>query len=58
MALEVFEIDGFVDTDVPIFHGFFGKRGGVSKGIYAALNCGPGSNDNPCFFLDLCNVIN
>jgi YfiH family protein len=26
-------------------HGFFGRRGGVSEGIYASLNCGPGSND-------------
>ena len=29
-----------------IKHGFFNKRGGVSKGIYQSLNCGPGSNDN------------
>jgi Uncharacterized conserved protein len=28
-----------------ITHGFFGKKGGVSNGIYSALNCGPGSND-------------
>jgi YfiH family protein len=28
-----------------IAHGFFGRRGGVSKGIYAALNCGLGSGD-------------
>jgi YfiH family protein len=28
-----------------ISHGFFGRRGGVSEGIYASLNCGPGSND-------------
>ena len=28
-----------------ISHGFFGKKGGVSSGIYTALNCGPGSND-------------
>ena len=28
-----------------IAHGFFGRQGGVSKGIYASLNCGPGSND-------------
>ena len=28
-----------------ISHGFFGKKGGVSSGIYRALNCGPGSND-------------
>src|SRR5271154_4591107 len=28
-----------------IAHGFFGRRGGVSKGIFASLNCGPGSGD-------------
>ncbi|MEQ8269079.1 MAG: peptidoglycan editing factor PgeF [Parvibaculum sp.] len=27
-------------------HGFFTREGGVSKGIYAALNCGLGSNDD------------
>lgn len=30
-----------------IRHGFFTREGGVSKGIYASLNCGPGSNDDP-----------
>jgi YfiH family protein len=28
-------------------HGFFTRRGGVSEGIYASLNCGPGSADDP-----------
>jgi polyphenol oxidase len=28
-----------------IAHGFFGRQGGVSEGLYASLNCGPGSND-------------
>jgi YfiH family protein len=28
-------------------HGFFGRQGGVSAGIYDSLNCGPGSNDAP-----------
>jgi len=27
-------------------HGFFTRRGGVSGGIYASLNCGPGSEDD------------
>lgn len=27
-------------------HGFFGRAGGVSTGIYASLNAGPGSNDD------------
>ncbi len=29
-----------------IAHGFFGREGGVSQGIYASLNCGPGSRDD------------
>jgi YfiH family protein len=29
-----------------IAHGFFTREGGASKGIYASLNCGPGSNDS------------
>ncbi|HXC54848.1 MAG TPA: peptidoglycan editing factor PgeF [Rhizomicrobium sp.] len=28
-----------------VAHGFFGRTGGVSEGLYAALNCGPGSGD-------------
>jgi len=28
-------------------HGFFGRRGGTSTGIYASLNAGPGSRDDP-----------
>jgi YfiH family protein len=27
-------------------HGFFGRRGGTSEGLYATLNCGPGSKDD------------
>ncbi|MDH3666566.1 MAG: peptidoglycan editing factor PgeF [Paracoccaceae bacterium] len=30
-----------------VTHGFFTRRGGVSKDIYAALNGGQGSNDDP-----------
>ncbi len=30
-----------------IAHGFFGREGGVSGGVYASLNCGPGSRDEP-----------
>lgn len=33
-------------ADVPgLAHGFFTREGGVSEGIYASLNCGPGSRD-------------
>jgi hypothetical protein len=28
-----------------VAHGFFGRTGGVSTGIYESLNCGPGSGD-------------
>jgi len=37
------------DSESPhaIAHGFFTREGGISQGIYASLNCGPGSNDNP-----------
>lgn len=27
-------------------HGFFGREGGVSTGLYQSLNCGPGSRDD------------
>lgn len=30
-----------------VAHGFFDRQGGVSTGIYASLNCGYGSNDDP-----------
>lgn len=29
-----------------VFHGFFSRHGGVSKDIYASLNCGMGSGDD------------
>lgn len=33
--------------DLPhVRHGFFTRKGGVSKGIYGSLNCGPGSGDS------------
>src|SRR5437762_10894557 len=37
------------DLDVlpGICHGFFGRDGGVSDGLYASLNCGFGSGDDP-----------
>lgn len=35
-------------TSIPgVRHGFFTRQGGVSTGIYASLNCGPGSRDDP-----------
>jgi len=29
-----------------VHHGFFTRQGGVSRGVYASLNCGPGSGDD------------
>lgn len=29
----------------PIRHGFFTRKGGASSGVFAGLNCGPGSTD-------------
>ncbi len=37
---------GFVPAESAVFHGFFTRRGGVSGGIYASLNCGIGSSDD------------
>lgn len=30
---------------LPVRHGFFTRKGGASSGIFAGLNCGPGSTD-------------
>ncbi|MEE8372084.1 MAG: laccase domain-containing protein, partial [Sphingomonadales bacterium] len=30
-----------------VAHGFFTSLGGVSTGVYASLNTGPGSSDDP-----------
>jgi len=41
MTLEILTSDDLL----PFRHGFFTRRGGVSSGIFAGLNCGTGSND-------------
>jgi YfiH family protein len=41
MSLEVLTSDLLEGTR----HGFFTRRGGASSGVYAGLNCGPGSSD-------------
>jgi len=35
-----------------IAHGFFGRRGGVSTGALASLNCGLGSGDDPALIAE------
>jgi len=36
-----------IDVMSHVRHGFFTREGGISKGIYASLNCGLGSQDDP-----------
>ena len=43
MATKIFQAGSLVSDDV--FHGFFTRKGGVSAGLYASLNCGAGSDD-------------
>jgi YfiH family protein len=43
--MHVLKAQNLSGTDA-IAHGFFGRRGGVSEGIFASLNCGPGSGDD------------
>ncbi|EYD70799.1 peptidoglycan editing factor PgeF [Limimaricola hongkongensis] len=33
------------DSLASLRHGFFGRAGGASSGVFAGLNCGPGSSD-------------
>ena len=35
------------DPNGRVRHGFFGRAGGVSDGLYRSLNCGYGSSDDP-----------
>jgi len=46
MSVEFITAPGLEDVD-RIRHGFFTRRGGISEGVYASLNCGPGSGDDP-----------
>jgi YfiH family protein len=41
MTLEILRSDLLGD----VTHGFFTRRGGASSGVFAGLNCGPGSSD-------------
>ena len=40
-----------------IRHGFFTRAGGGSTGIYASLNCGSGSSDDPAAVLENCRRV-
>jgi len=41
-----------INTLPGIRHGFFTRQGGVSQGMYASLNCGFGSNDDPALVFE------
>lgn len=43
---DLFVTDNILKVD-NIRHGFFGRGGGASRGIYDSLNCGLGSGDDP-----------
>lgn len=45
MPLDIIADSALVEKRVA--HGFFTRRGGVSAGVYASLNCGLGSGDDP-----------
>jgi polyphenol oxidase len=45
MTIHVLKADVLASDTIQ--HGFFGRRGGVSTGLYASLNCGSGSGDDP-----------
>ena len=36
-----------LDNGGQVRHGFFTREGGVSEGVFASLNCGFGSADDP-----------
>ena len=40
-------MERFLDAQDDVFHGFFGREGGISREIYSSLNCGAGSDDDP-----------
>lgn len=44
-AVEFIEAE-WLRAQTGILHGFFTRRGGISSGIYEALNCGVGSQDD------------
>ncbi|MFM9890451.1 MAG: polyphenol oxidase family protein [Rickettsiales bacterium] len=45
--MSLFHTHPLLASHPTIAHGFFGREGGVSTGIYTSLNCGPGSRDAP-----------
>lgn len=46
------EVPALKRFSMHVRHGFFGRAGGVSTGVYKSLNCGPGSGDDPAKVLE------
>jgi len=46
MTLKYYTDENFISAKTPVNHGFFTRKGGVSEGVYAGLNCGQGSKDD------------
>lgn len=44
--MHVFQDELLSQSSEKVRHGFFGRQGGVSGGLYTSLNCGVGSSDN------------
>lgn len=47
MIITLDALAAFAGADPGIRHAFFTRRGGVSEGLFASLNCGFGSRDEP-----------
>jgi len=45
------------DSNIETSHGFFGKEGGVSAGIYSSLNCGTFSGDDTAHINENRNIV-
>lgn len=46
MTLPYLKEPAFLPDDRIVAHGFFGRKGGVSSGLYDSLNCGMGTQDD------------
>ena len=46
-SLPPFETSPGLAALAGVKHGFFGRKGGISEGLYTSLNAGPGSKDDP-----------
>ena len=50
------EAESLRSTALPAGHGFFTRRGGVSQGSYASLNCSLSGNDSRFWALGIAGL--